>query len=732
MIEKKEYRFTQNRELSWLKFNDRVLSEAMDETVPVLERLKFISIFTSNLDEFFMIRVGSLFDMMHVKESCVDNKSGLTPREQLTEIYEAVRPLYKKRDDLFFELENRLRSYGIYRLSFQELELEEQKYIKKYFKTSVLPVLSPQIVDTHHPFPHLQNKVMHIGAMLKQEKGKGKEKGKEKNKGKGKEKRVFAIVPVPASLPEVVFLAGNELRFIAMEDILYEFIGKIYDTYTVVDKVQMCITRNADIHPEDENFEVGDDFRKSMKKALSQRKCLAPVRLELNHAISPQFNQYLREKIGIGEEQIFITQAPIRFGYVFSLSSRLSEAKKKELTYPPFSPQMPGDLNPKESILSQVQKKDILLSYPYESMKPFLDMMKEAANDPDVLSIQITIYRLASKSKLVEYLCMAAENGKDVTVLIELRARFDEKNNIDWSEQLEAAGCTIIYGIPDYKVHSKICLITRRTKNDISFITQVGTGNYNEKTAELYTDLSLLTANQEIGRDAKEFFRNMAIGNLYGEYERLLVAPVSLKKRILQLMDREIEKGEAGRIFLKFNSLTDIDIIEKLHDASAAGVQIRMIIRGICCIVPGILSETDNIEVISVVGRFLEHSRIYCFGEGEQEELYISSADFMTRNTERRVEVACPIISGQVREKIHRYMDTIWRDTLKARVLLSNREYVKKEAGDDPMDCQKALMNQAETDSMPKEQEQSAVIVRKKEANKKGFFQSVKDLFKKK
>lgn len=671
-------RFTQNRELSWLKFNDRVLAEAMDETVPLLERLKFISIFTSNLDEFFMIRVGSLYDLTHLRERCVDNKSGMTPQEQLERIYAAVRPLYTKRDGLFFELERQLRAHGVYRLAYRELEPDEQKFVRQYYKTSIQPILSPQIVDTHHPFPHLQNKVVHIGAMLRR-----------------KNHDVFALLPVPASLPDVIFLPGSAARYIAVEDVMYEFADRVFDSYSLVEKVQMCITRNGDIHPDDEAFDVGEDFRKRMKKALGQRRRLAPVRLELSRPVGAAFSDYLCAHLGIFPEQIYTTAAPIRFGYVFSLSQQLSEGKRRALTYPAFTPQQPARVNMQERILHQVQKQDLLLHYPYERMEPFLKMVREASADPAVLSIQITIYRLAGKSKLVEYLCAAAENGKDVTVLIELRARFDEANNIDWSEQLEAAGCTMIYGIPDYKVHSKICLITRREHGAIRYYTQVGTGNYNEKTAALYTDLSLLTANQDIGRDAKEFFKNMAIGNLHGQYGHLLVAPVSLKERVLSLIDREIAKRDAGRIFLKFNSLTDMDLIEKLKQASCAGVRIRMIIRGICCIVPGIPDKTAHIEVRSVVGRFLEHSRIYCFGEGADEQLYLSSADFMTRNTERRVEVACPIYSDAVRDEVHRILDTMWQDTVKARVLQPDGSYARQNPSEQPLDCQQVFMERA-------------------------------------
>jgi polyphosphate kinase 1 len=668
--------FTQNRELSWLKFNHRVLEEAMDETVPLLERLKFISIFTANLDEFFMIRVGSLYDLSNVNKNSIDNKSGMTVKQQLDSIYDAVRPMYKNRDQVFFEVEHQLRMHGIYNLSYAELEPPEQKFVKNYFKNTIAPILSPQIVDSHHPFPHLQNKVIHIGAMLRY-----------------KSKEVFSVVPVPAVLPEIVFLPGNEVRYIKTADIILENIKQVYSLHIISEKVLLCITRNADINPDDESFEIESDFRKKMKKIIGQRKRLAPVRLELSSSISPEFSSYLSEHLSITTAQMFISETPMSLGYAFSLASKVSDTKKRVLTYRHFTPQLPSTVNMNDSIIKQVLHHDILLSYPYESMEPFLQMIREAANDSAVVSIKITIYRLASKAKLVEYICAAAEAGKDVTVIIELRARFDEQNNIDWSERLEDAGCKVIYGFEDYKIHSKICLITRRERNEIKYITQVGTGNYNEKTAEIYTDLSVLTANNDIGRDANEFFKNMAIGNLEGHYQHLLVAPASLKSTIIQLIDNEIAKGDSGYIFLKLNSITDLDIIDKLKQASCAGVTVKMVVRGICCIVPGIKGKTENISITSIVGRFLEHSRIYCFGSGNSEKIYISSADFMTRNTERRVEIACPIYDEESRSKIHTIIEATEYDNLKARVLLSDGNYAKKDTIQFPIDSQQLLMN---------------------------------------
>ena len=672
-------RFTQNRELSWLRFNERVLMEATDETVPLLERLKFIAIFTSNLDEFFMIRVGSLFDLSHFKTHTIDQKSGWTPGEQRTHIYEAVRVLYARRQQIYQEVEQQLRVHGICQLHYDELAETEVKFVRQYFKSSIAPILSPQIVDTHHPFPHLQNKALHIGAWLKY-----------------KNNPMFAVIPVPAALPEVIFLPGGETRYIRTEEVILEHVSQIFKSDTILEKTVFCVTRNADINPDDEAFDFdSDDFRGKMKKLLRQRQRLAPVRLELSRPISETFLKYLKEHLPVTQEQVYVTNAPLKMGYAFALPAKLSENKRRALTDAPFTPGVPHGVRLNAPITPQVQAHDILLSYPFEGMDTFLHLIRESAYDPDVISIKITIYRLARKAKLVEYLCAAAEAGKDVTAFIELRARFDEQNNIDWSERLEDAGCTVIYGVENYKVHSKVCLITRRSQGSVQYITQVGTGNYNEKTALQYTDLSLITANPAIGQDANHFFQNLAIGNVSGQYEHLMVAPSSLKTGIIREIDREIAKRGEGHIFIKMNAITDIDLIEKLKQASCAGVRVRMIVRGICCILPDIPEKTENIEVISIVGRFLEHSRVYCFGQGNDERMYIASADFMTRNTEKRVEVACPIYDQAVREKIHYLMDTCWADNVKARALQRDGSYRTRPIRETPIDSQQMLMAKA-------------------------------------
>lgn len=669
--------YTQNRELSWLEFNKRVLEEARDITVPLLERMKFVAIFTSNLDEFFMIRVGSLFDMVHTDEKAVDSRSGMTAGEQLAKIYEAVAPLYKERDKTYADIKKQLHPYGVCGLDFKELEQTEKKYVKKYFKEQVLPVLSPQIVDANHPFPHLINKEIYVTATLK-----------------WKEKSMLGIVPVPQYISDVLYLPGHDIRYIRMEKVILEFLDLVFEQYTVSDANYICVTRNGDVSPDDEGLEVTDDFRKLMQKTIHRRRKMSVVRLEVAEKLNDETQKYFCEKFDIKPYQIFRTKMPMKLSYIFAMSGNLPEPMKKSLTYPAFSPQESARVT-SGSMMKQIRKKDLLLFYPYESMNPFLKLIKEASVDPNVMTIKITIYRLAKKARLVEYLCAAAENGKEVTVLIELRARFDEQNNIEWSERLEEAGCRVIYGFEGYKVHSKICLITYRNRGEIQYITQIGTGNYNEKTAAMYTDLSLMTANPEIGMDAAEFFKNMSISNLNGSYQHLIVAPTSLKQTVLAMMDEEILKGSNGRIIMKMNSVTDTDFIEKVSEASRAGVKIDLIVRGICCILPQVPGYTDNLRVMSVVGRYLEHPRIFSFGTGAEQKIYIGSADMMTRNTEKRVEVACPVRDKEVKEQINHYLKIMLEDNIKARVLQRDGSYRKKEQSEPFIDSQAVFMEEA-------------------------------------
>lgn len=671
--------YTQNRELSWLKFNQRVLEEAKDSSVPLLERMKFVSIFTSNLDEFFMIRVGSLYDMSLTDNSTIDSRSGMNPKEQLDAIFAAVAPLYKERDKTYSEIKKLLNPYGVCGLSIKELEQQEKKYVKKYFKDQILPILSPQIVDANHPFPHLLNKELYVIASLKQN-----------------GTSMIGIVPVPQFVSDILYLPGHDIRYIRMEKVIMEYLDVVFDKYEVSNKNYICVTRNADVSPDDEALEINDDFRLLMQETLHKRRRMAVVRMETAEPLDKELEKYFCDKFKITPAQIYRTKMPMKLDYIFSIMDKVPASLKRSLIDEPFTPQ-PSRYLTDGKVIPQVKKKDILLSYPYESMDPFLRMIKEAAYDPTVLTIRITIYRLAKKARLVEYLCAAAENGKEVTVLIELRARFDEQNNIDWSERLEEAGCRVIYGFEGYKVHSKICLITYRNRNNIEYITQVGTGNYNEKTATMYTDVSLITADKGIGEDAAVFFKNMSIGNLNGSYQHIIVSPTSLKPKVLSLMDEEIKKGTNGRIIMKMNSVTDVDFIQKVSEASNAGVRVDLIVRGICCILPGVKGYTENLRVTSIVGRYLEHPRIFLFGTGADQKIYIGSADMMTRNTEKRVEVACPVYDETIRKQLTHMLKIMLVDNVKARELKSDGKYYMKEKGTSKVNSQEYFMREAIT-----------------------------------
>ncbi len=673
--------FTGNRELSWLKFNERVLELASDVSVPLLERFKFVAIFVSNLDEFFMIRVGSLFDLSLINEKHIDNKTGLTVKEQLRKIFRDLPALNRKKDAAFTSLEDELRYYGIDRTDYKGLESSEKKYIDTFFQSVILPVLSPQIIDAHHPFPHIENKSLNIAVMLK---------ANDANK--------FGIIPVPKTLPRVVFLKNGLARFILTEDIILANADKIFEMYTIKEKAVISVTRNADLKPDDETYDFEEDFRHHMKRILKKRARLSAVRLELSANSSKELITYLASKLNIMKSQVFQSVAPLELSYIYALESRLPTPTKRAVTYVPYLPQYPADFNAKERVTKQVLSRDILLSYPYESMEPFLQLIKESAADPAVISIKITLYRLDIKSRLAQYLIDAAENFKDVTVIMELRARFDEQNNIEWAERLEEAGCKVIYGFKDYKVHSKLCLITRHERNRLQYITQIGTGNYNEKTSKLYADLSLITANRDIGRDANEFFKNMLISNIEGRYTHLLVAPYWLKPSIVSHIDAEIDKAKTGRpcgIIMKMNSLTDRDILDKLSEASNAGVKVELIIRGICCLIPGIPGRTENISVTSILGRFLEHSRIYCFGSGEETKMFIASADLMTRNTERRIEVACPVLDDQIKFRILDILKMQLAENIQAWYLKPNGNYLKKQYDGEQLNCQEYFMKKA-------------------------------------
>ena len=673
-----QYRFTQNRELSWLRFNRRVLEEAADPAVPVLERLKFVSIFSNNLDEFFMVRVGSLFDISHMTPEDKDNKTGWKPTEQLRHIYHAIPGLLKMKEQIYTAIMEELADSGVRDMLPEELDNNELKQVNRFFKAELLPVLSPILLGPNHPIPHLVNKHLYATALLENKKGR----------------RAVGIVPIPDSAPPYLLLADGK-RFVRTENILLHRLPVLFADYTMEESCILAVTRNADISFDEEKFEDNEeDFRLHMKKLLKKRDHLAVVRMELSSEVSGEFRKILSAPVRVENHQVFADTCPINMQYVFRLIGDLPKELSVRLSYPKYHPRWAEDLRQNQQMLTQIQQKDHLLFYPYDSVDPFIRLLNEAAESPYVLSIKITIYRLASSSKIAQMLCRAAENGKEVLVLMELRARFDEENNLAWSKMLEESGCQVIYGAEGFKCHSKICLITMRSHNKTSYITQIGTGNYNEKTNAMYTDLSLMTANQSIGEDAAAFFRNMLINKLDGAYKQLCVSPFGIKALLLQEIENQIILGKNGYICIKANSVTEREVINKLSEASCAGVEIQLIIRGICCIVPGIPDKTENIHVTSIVGRFLEHSRIYQFGRNENAKYYISSADLMTRNLNRRVEIACPVYDTKLQEQLRWFIESELCDTAKASILLTDGSYCRKH-GAAPFDSQAYFMQQS-------------------------------------
>ena len=680
--------YTQNRELSWLRFNERVLSEATDASVPLIERLRFVSIFTSNLDEFFMVRVGTLIDMDMVAPAERENKSGMTPREQIDAICDAVVPLIKRRDAIYRELSIELDAAGVSEIAYENLNGAQRTFIQNYYKENIRPLLSPQVIDKSHPFPHLHNKALYAAALLTptpvdkkaaEKKTADKKAGIDKKSGSEKKQNVIGIVDLPPVLPRIIMLPATEgVRYVRTEAVIAAHLKKIFKIYDVAEQAIISITRNADITlNSDEYGDENPDFLNYMQRLLKKRDRLAPVRLELQGK-APRLAKRLAEFLKLDARQVFTCDCPLKLDYAYQL-----DKCPPQLYESPYTPVYPAYLNEEQPIWDQVVQRDVMLFYPYQSIQPFLDLLRQSAKDPNVVSIKITIYRLARNSAIAKALCAAAENGKEVIVLMELRARFDEQNNIDWTLELEEAGCRIIYGPENLKCHAKLCLITRRERNGLGYIAQVGTGNYNEKTSTLYTDFCLMTASAAVTRDAVAFFENMLIGNPNGEYERLLVAPNSMKNHIIEMIDDEIAKGEEGRIRIKCNSVTDRELIDKLSEASCAGVKIDLIVRGICCLLPGIPGKTENITVTSVVGRFLEHSRIYAFGEGEALKLYLSSADFMTRNQDRRVEVGVPVTSPELRTFLNDYVNLLLSDNTKAWRQHSDGVYTRLNPGDD-------------------------------------------------
>lgn len=662
-----------NRELSWLKFNERVLDEAASHHVLLCERMAFFSIFQSNLDEFFMVRVGALYDQMLADNHARENKTWMTSEEQLQAIFEKTRIISQRKDHIYKQYMEELEEQGVELLSFSDMLPEDKVYLEKYFEESIQPLLSPQVIGKKQPFPFLKNKEIYAVVVL------GGKKGDKLGIIPCSNEVFKRLIPVPS----------GKNHYMLVEELILHYIPEVFDHYEVKSKSLIRIIRNADIDV-DEAFDDEElDYRDCMKKLISTRKKLCPVKLEHSRVLDDTVIEHLRRDLGIFKDQVFHTETPLELSFLFQIQNALRE--KKELFYEKRVPQNSPEFVDDKPVLDQICEKDKLLSYPYESMKPFIRLLKEAGNDTRVVSIKMTLYRVARNSQIVEALIDAAENGKEVVVLVELRARFDEENNIEWSQRLEDAGCRLIYGLDHIKVHSKLCQITYMSEEGIRYVTQIGTGNYNEKTSKLYTDLSLMTADQAIGEETAEVFHKLCLAQTVEHTNHLLVAPNCLQNKLIDKIDAEITKvqdGNAGYIGVKMNSLTDKKLIDKLIEASMAGVQIDLIVRGICCLIPEVEGYTDNIQVISIVGRYLEHSRIYIFGKGGDSEVYIASADFMTRNTTKRVEVAAPVYDPELKERILESFNLMLRDNVKASVLKSDGNYYHRDGGDIQLNSQ--------------------------------------------
>lgn len=649
-----------NRELSWLKFNERVLEEAENPEVPLCERLTFASIYQSNLDEFFMVRVGSLYDQTLLDKKICENKTGMTSQEQIDAILKQTKLINKRKEAVYEELMARVAEQGIRILRFNELDEDGARYLEGYFKSEIAPLISPTVIGRRQPFPFLKNKEIYAVAVLG---------------AKGKKDRL-GIIPCTSNIfGRLIAVPGMPGTYMLAEELILHFAPVVFKGYKIKSKSLLRITRNADIDA-DALYDEDLDYREFMEGLIKQRKKLAPIRLELSRDMDKKGIAVLCEYLELDENHVFMSSTPLDLSFVFQIQDLLR--KNPELYFPKRTPQKSDQFQDGKSIIAQIKEEDKLLSYPYESIRPFLHLLTEAAEDPDVISIKMTLYRVAKQSKVVEALIEAAENGKEVVVLVELRARFDEENNIEWSRRLEDAGCQVIYGLDGYKVHSKLCLITRKNAGQVEYITQIGTGNYNEKTSRLYTDLSLMTSNVEIGLEASNVFQALSKGEVVEHTRHLLVAPKCLQNKVLDMLDEEIahaRNGEEAYAGFKLNSLTDKKIIDKLIEASESGVKIDMIIRGICCLIPGVEGKTENIRIISIVGRFLEHSRIYIFGSKERRKYYIASADFMTRNTVRRVEVAAPVYNDKLKTKLQEMFDVMLSDNQKARKLEADGNY---------------------------------------------------------
>ena len=659
--------YTQNREVSWLRFNNRVLDEAFDESVPLFERLKFVEIFGSNLNEWFMIRVGGLSDLASLKHEPVDNKSGLTPSQQLKVIFETLPPLVERQERAQLDLEAELRTRGLNRVTRDTMTDEDREAAANYFQKNLQPILSPLMVDPRHPFPNLRNGSLYVVCALDGQDETG----------------VLGIIEVPHRLPRVIQLPSrpSKFRFILLEDVIAAMADNCFGAYKSTSTAIIRVTRNADVDPDGEGVGEEEDYRQHMRKVLKKRLRLQPVRLEIQGEFDESLKHFIREELGLTNNRVFVRNVPLDLSYVYGLEGRIPEKHHRELTNEPVEPQASPMADLTRPMREQVEDHDILLFYPYESMSPLLNLLREASQDDDCISIKITLYRVAKQSHLCESLIQAAENGKDVTVLMELRARFDEQSNIDYSEMLEDAGCRVIYGLPEQKVHSKLCLITRQSEGNLQYITQVGTGNYNEATSEQYTDLALITSDERAARDAEKVFASLEAGNIPEETEALWVAPRSFQNRLIEMMDREIRKGQEGRICIKVNSMNNRTIMRKLIECSQAGVQVELFIRGICCLKPGIPGMTDHITVRSVVGRWLEHSRIYCFGSGSDERMFIGSGDLLNRNLERRVEVFMEVRTEDTRDQIREILNAFRDDKEKARTMQSDGTYIREKKG---------------------------------------------------
>lgn len=658
--------YMMNRELSWLKFNERVLNEAGNPRTPLAERLTFAAIYQSNLDEFYRVRVGTLMDQMESSEVIRENKTNMTSREQVKAILKATRELDQKKDMIYEQLMGELEPKGVRLINFNRLSAEEGKLLELYFEQHIAPYLSANIVSKQQPFPFLKNKDIYAVALLATKGGKTR----------------TAIIPCSNNVfKRLIDIPTRKGTFMLSEELILHFLPKMFKNYEVKEKSLLRITRNADIDTEtiyDEDL----DYRDAMENLIKQRIRMNPVRMELSRVLNKRLISALCRTLHVGEEHVFLTRVPLDMSFVFGIQSYLRSTGQEKLFYQRRSPRITPELDDRSALIPQIMQKDVLLSYPFESIRPFINLLYEAAKDDSVVSIKMTLYRLADKSKIVDALVEAAENGKEVIVLVELRARFDEESNIEYSRKLEEAGCRVIYGLNGYKVHSKLCLISRKTETGVSYITQVGTGNYNEKTSTLYTDLSLITANQDIGKEAAEVFASLLRGETVEHTNLLLVAPKCLQNRVIDLIDEEIEhvrQGGKGYIGIKINSLTDRVLIMKLAEASQAGVKVEMIVRGICCLIPELKGYTENIQVVSIVGRFLEHSRIYRFGTKDREKVYIASADFMTRNTVRRVEVAAPVLDERLKERLDWMFETMMHDDEKGKRLTAEGTYVDRE-----------------------------------------------------